>query len=818
MIPLRVYVKGFLSYRDEAELTFDGAPLWVLSGPNGAGKSAIFDAITFALYGAHRGGKSNPEELKNHESGEMVVEFDFALGSDVYRVKRTLGGKRRTSFQVLHLSGPSAPRPGQPAPQPVTGTEKKDGLNKWVQEHLGLDYETFTASVLLRQGESEALLKAEPKDRHTMLTQIVNLSAYERLCQKAERQHKDFDARTNAFQSALQGLAPVDDREIEELATHAKQAQAELETTQKRLEELAGLKVHAKRWNELEQERSGIEEAVREARKTLLEVSRELQATDGEIAQTDVTSETLLTALNERIESMQERLDQLAELKIALPWMRQFDQARSDWLSAKTKVSHAETEQTKIAKQLTLISDKKAKAAERDQIKSAQAEQMQNALTEAKTFVKQAEDQLARFSQVAGKPACGYCGQPLKPEHLESERARLEVELQTAKSNSLRAEEDFKQAAAEQKAAHQQWQAINDEERQLQIAEQSAKRNLQQARGDQSKAEDQTRTILKELPQTYRDRIAPAHVSDIADCFGSEFPTTAELKDFSEQARQHQSVQRQLDKLYKQADAMEQQQQREDRLNQIKQEIEAIPSEARKPFVQLEAEERAARLRRQQCSDAMAEANSKKQELETRRERRRQLESERRDAAHRARLYKELARLLGRDNLQRYLLKQVEAAIVANANRILDHISGGVLRLKLRDDKDEDDSKSGSKSAVKALDLLAHNKQTSNAPLPVAFLSGSQRFRVAISLALGIGQFAGSASRGIESVIIDEGFGSLDKQGRHQVIEELQALKNVLSRIILVSHQEEFADAFPTRYVIGLKDGTSRASLFESLG
>ena len=332
------------------------------------------------------------------------------------------------------------------------------------------------------------------------------------------------------------------------------------------------------------------------------------------------------------------------------------------------------------------------------------------------------------------------------------------------------------------------------------------------------KAEDQARTVLKELPQMYRDLIAPAHVSDIADCFGSEFPTTAELKDFSEQAGQHQSVQRQLDKLYKQADAMEQQQQREDRLNQIKQEIEAIPSEARKPFAQLEAEERAARLRRQQCSDAMAEANSKKQELETRRERRRQLESERRDAAHRARLYKELARLLGRDNLQRYLLKQVEAAIVANANRILDHISGGALRLKLRDDKDEDDSKSGSKAAVKALDLLAHNSQTSNAPLPVAFLSGSQRFRVAISLALGIGQFAGSASRGIESVIIDEGFGSLDKQGRHQMIEELQALKNVLSRIILVSHQEEFADAFPTRYVIGLEDGSSRASLFESLG
>ena len=37
MIPLRVYLKGFMSYHDEAVLTFDGAPLWVLTGQNGAG-------------------------------------------------------------------------------------------------------------------------------------------------------------------------------------------------------------------------------------------------------------------------------------------------------------------------------------------------------------------------------------------------------------------------------------------------------------------------------------------------------------------------------------------------------------------------------------------------------------------------------------------------------------------------------------------------------------------------------------------------------------------------------------------------------------
>ena len=65
-------------------------------------------------------------------------------------------------------------------------------------------------------------------------------------------------------------------------------------------------------------------------------------------------------------------------------------------------------------------------------------------------------------------------------------------------------------------------------------------------------------------------------------------------------------------------------------------------------------------------------------------------------------------------------------------------------------------------------------------PINVAFLSGSQRFRVAVSLALGIGQYASRQHRPIESVIIDEGFGCLDRQGRQVMIQELQNLRGQL--------------------------------------
>lgn len=816
MIPIRVYMRGFLSYRDEAQLRFDDASLWVLAGENGAGKSAIFDAITFALYGAHRGGKSNYEELINHDSDDMVVEFDFALDSDVYRVKRTLSGNRkRPSFQVLHLTGPSAPIPGKPGPQPIPKTEKKDGFNEWVRDHIGLEYETFTASVLLRQGESEALLKAEPKDRHAMLTQIVNLSAYERLCQKVEKRQKELDADVKSYQNHLNALAPVDEDEIASLAVRVKQATVERDEAQQQLETVSAIKVHAQRWSEINDERIKIEQAVTEARKGLLDLqpgvieSRELDALRESLSGQGFISESLMAAFDEQIDRVQRELDALAELKTALPWMKQFDRARSDWRSARVTIGKARAETVRIADRLATLADEKSSAAEAATAAADDAEQSQQRLTEAKTLLRQAKAQIERFNQVDGKPACGFCGQPLKPEHLHSERARLEQEGAAAHNNARIAEAEDRQLRAAQQQTYQAWQALNEEEQRLQRQEQEANQNRQQAERDAQNADVQAREALQEMPRGFSEQIASADIAEIAARFAGEFPTTAELASFSEQAQQYPSRQNQLNRLRELAAGLRAQQEQEQRIKQIDQDIDAIPQEARRMIDEIEADERAIRQRWQKADDERTAAEKKRQQLEAERERRRELESKWRESAAEARLYKELARLFGRDYLQRYLLKQAEATIVANANKVLDHLSGGALRLQLRRD-DGSEGEDHAKGVIKALDLLAYNKQTGNQSLPVAFLSGSQRFRVAISLALGIGQYAGHASRRIESVIIDEGFGSLDKQGRSEMIDELHSLKNVLSRIILVSHQEEFASAFKNRYIIRLENGTSQ--------
>ena len=41
MIPQRVQLRGFLCYKEEQEISFDGASLWLLAGLNGSGKSIL---------------------------------------------------------------------------------------------------------------------------------------------------------------------------------------------------------------------------------------------------------------------------------------------------------------------------------------------------------------------------------------------------------------------------------------------------------------------------------------------------------------------------------------------------------------------------------------------------------------------------------------------------------------------------------------------------------------------------------------------------------------------------------------------------------
>ena len=104
MIPLKLEITNFLSYRQTTTLDFHGIHLACISGVNGAGKSTILDAITWGLFGRSRA-KSDDDVVNRvaAASGEAaVVSYWFELEGLTYRIirRKTSGKTLRLEFQL----------------------------------------------------------------------------------------------------------------------------------------------------------------------------------------------------------------------------------------------------------------------------------------------------------------------------------------------------------------------------------------------------------------------------------------------------------------------------------------------------------------------------------------------------------------------------------------------------------------------------------------------------------------------------------------------------------------------------------------------
>lgn len=252
MIPLRISLKGFLCYKDEQEVAFDSnATLWMLSGLNGSGKSSIFDAVTYALFGHHRGGSQHAVELINKDSDGLSVEFDFRLDSQMYRVRRTLRrtprGSASTTQQIYSYEAN-----GKKNWVAVEGSNYKRQFEDWIGEKIGLTYETFTSSVLLLQGNADKLLNSRPEGRRAVLAGILDLERYERLHEKADAKRKELKGKLEGLSDRLQALPEVKAEEVTAAEESIGTAEKAREQARAEVERLREMERQSRDWRELQ--------------------------------------------------------------------------------------------------------------------------------------------------------------------------------------------------------------------------------------------------------------------------------------------------------------------------------------------------------------------------------------------------------------------------------------------------------------------------------------------------------------------------------------------------------------------------------------
>ncbi len=248
MIPKRIKLASFLCYQDEQEICFDGSSLWMLSGLNGSGKSSVFDAVTYALFGHHRGGSQGAVELINKNGSGFSIEFEFELDAESYQIRRTL--KRRGTTTTATQQVLRGAHGGKF--EPIQDTHRKTEFDLWVRDHVGLNFETFTSSVLLLQGRAEKLLDSTAKGRAEVLASIVNLERYRKLHEKADGKRKGIRGQVETLQSQFAAVPEVTELELLSTANRTADAMEDLNDAQADLDRLQTIAFRAKQWAEIQ--------------------------------------------------------------------------------------------------------------------------------------------------------------------------------------------------------------------------------------------------------------------------------------------------------------------------------------------------------------------------------------------------------------------------------------------------------------------------------------------------------------------------------------------------------------------------------------
>lgn len=229
MLLQRIELKGFLSYYGQENETgrlepividFRQSSLWLIHGKNGTGKTSLFDAISFALYGLHRGSGTRNNQanyLVHHQAykDKAEINLEIEIEGQSYLIQRTITRTRRkvkgqykegSKLWGIVRCGSSINSPAIP--------NTENAVTEWVEKHLKMKDETFLSSVLLRQGEADAFLKTKSSARRERLLEVLDLEFYKKLGDRATQKYNEYKKDRSKIQQEIEQLTVITENEI----------------------------------------------------------------------------------------------------------------------------------------------------------------------------------------------------------------------------------------------------------------------------------------------------------------------------------------------------------------------------------------------------------------------------------------------------------------------------------------------------------------------------------------------------------------------------------------------------------------------------
>ena len=781
MRPVTLHLSGFTAYRAPTDIDFEGADLFALTGPTGSGKSSIIDAICFALYGSipRLTGVAPVVSLGKPEARVRLV---FEVEGDTWTVSRLVVRQGDGASQRdVRLEGPGVA---------LEGVREVDAR---IVRLLGLGFDHFTRTVVLPQGRFAAFLEDGPAAREKLLKQLLDLGVYE-----------DMRKRGASHANRLEGEIAVFDAQLHDLLVD----EGQVDTAQRRLDALVSLR-------DFVVESSAVEEkattALREARESRDRVVADIGRLDAVTAPAGLDDmSAALGAARAAVDEAREHTAAAQTSAVELEGRR----AELGELSALDGVIAIHTRIAELTERLargTALVDEARTVAQRTlsefEAAASRAEESAGRLRD----LEQAHAAHAIRAHLAEGDECPVCLRSIEavpegelPADLGAARAALAEatasrdsvngRLAEAQAELARLEGHLEQRTEELAEARNAADSLLslDDARQRREAAVALDAELATARATVTEAATRLETAVAALEKAEKAGDVAAESLDRArDALaGLEPPVPARADAAADWATLLAWCdERRTAFAARRVELDEEVTLREVEVREVRAALDRAAAEAGLTDVGDDV--------KVSVASAIATTEATLHRLKADLDKRQDLEGRRKRLDGERLRYDETARLLRSNRFQQWMIEEALVGLVDFANAELSRLAGGAYSL-----------------AVDSGDFEVIDHRNAEARRSVKTLSGGETFLVSLALALALAERVVATSAigtaRIESMFLDEGFGTLDSETLDVVASVVTELGSRDRMIGLVTHVRELADQIPTRFEVRkLPDGAT---------
>jgi len=817
-------------------LSFDSIHVACLCGDNGNGKSAIFDAMTWALWGKSRA--KSDDDLIHLGQSEMEVELEFVAGEQQYRVLR----KR---------AKPTPSRPGQTVLElqissngdfiSITGNT----LTETQQRIIGLlrlDYQTFINSAFLLQGHADEFSIKRPGERKEILANILDLSRYDELEKRSKNLAGDRRSEAERLESAIAEIrlqlahkGEYEDEienvqhDISQVEKRKKATEAitstlrqQKESLELRKEQLSNTEVHL---SQTKQELERWQEKVREHKAKIADYEQVLAGETtirkgySELTEmkelNDESNQKLsqLLGLREHVNNLEKVIEQAAK---ALTIEHELTQARVAEREAKfNRIPQLEEALVQARNRLIELTKLEESVAERRR----QAQQITSRLSYLESTSAQLEREITDLKEklrllAQGNVRCPLCETELGVDGRQRIETKLTSEAEDKTKGLQSSNEEIskrrlelwaleneltqKESVVSKEQVSQQSQ-LSIIEKELAEARQAGKELVQ----ERDKLEELEQCLLRKDYAIYEQQTL-WQLQKEEEKLGYDKERHEHLKQQLVKLQKYESLKQELDEAGKAIDkekttlaeseeavsnlsvVMEADLKKRD---DLRTEIAVLPDVADK-LAKAEEDYQTLLKHERQVRDKLAALQERLRhlaELDVSKQEKKKL-------LHRILeeegVYKELAEAFSKKGVQALLIERALPEIEIEANRLLSRMTDNRMSLTLESQRE---TKKG--DTIETLDIkIADELGTRNYEM----YSGGEAFRIDLALRIALSRLlVRRAGASLPILIIDEGFGTQDSSGRERLVEAINSIQNDFEKIIVITHLEELKDRFP---------------------